>query len=245
MMCTMCNNILPVIRKELKSYFNSPIAYIVVVTFVLFSSLWLFFLQQFFAANMASLRILFSIFPMIFIIIMPALTMRSWAEERKLGTMELLMTLPYREDTLVLAKFLAALALLLLMMLLTVPIPLLLSRFGSFDWGEVCAQYLGALLIGAAGISVGLFVSSLASNQISAFILTLFVLLIMTLVSQVNRIFPVTPWAAGVFSYLSLDSHYAAFQRGLIDSRDLAYYLIVICTFLYLNVQSLIFRKWS
>lgn len=244
-MFTMFTNIMPVIRKELKSYFNSPIAYIVVVTFVLFSSLWLFSLQQFFAADMASLRVMFAIFPMIFIIVMPALTMRSWAEEKKLGTMEVLMTLPYREDTLVLGKFLAALTLLLIMIVLTVPIPLLLSRFGSFDWGEICGQYIGALLIGAVGIAVGLFVSSLASNQISAFILTLFILLIMTLISQVNRIFPVSPWAAAIFSYLSLDSHYDAFQRGLIDTRDLAYYLIVIAAFLYLNVQSLIFRKWS
>jgi ABC-2 type transport system permease protein len=244
-MLTMFADILPIVRKELKSYFNSPIAYIVVVSFLLFSSLWLFFLQQFFAANTASLRMMFAIFPLIFIIVMPALTMRSWAEEKKLGTMEVLMTLPYREDTLVLGKFLAAGALLLIMVALTLPIPLLLSRFGSFDWGEICGQYLGALLVGGSGIAVGLFISSLAANQISAFILSLFILLIMTMISQVNRIFPVAPWAAAVFNYLSLDTHYDAFQRGLIDSRDLAYYLIVICTFLYLNVQSLIFRKWS
>jgi ABC-2 type transport system permease protein len=103
----MLNNILPVIRKELRSYFNSPIAYVVTVTFVLFCSIWVFYLQTFFAANTASLRSLFGIVPLAFIIIMPAITMRSWAEEKKLGTMEVLLTRPFRESTRC-CKFLAA-----------------------------------------------------------------------------------------------------------------------------------------
>jgi ABC-2 type transport system permease protein len=164
----MFANMGPVIRKELKSYFNSPIAYVVVVTFLVFSSIWVFYLQSFFAANTASLRGYFSVVPIVFIIVMPAITMRSWAEERKLGTLEVLMTLPFRESTLVIGKFVAALALLAIMVGLTLPIPLLASRFGSFDWGELFGQYLGAILLGAAGISVGLFVSSLTTNQISA-----------------------------------------------------------------------------
>jgi ABC-2 type transport system permease protein len=238
------NNILPLIKKELKSYFNSPIAYILVVTFLVFSSIWIFFVQSFFAGNIASLRNFFSVIPIVFIVVMPALTMRSWAEEKKLGTMEVLMTLPYRESTLVIGKFLAALTLLVIMIALTLPLPLLLSRFGDFDWGEILGQYIGVVLLGAAGISVGLFVSSLMANQISSFLISLFVLLVLTLISQVNRVFAIPPWAAGVVNFVSLGYHFSNFQRGLIDTRDLLYYGIVSALFLYLNTKTLVFRKW-
>ena len=238
------SSILPVVKKELKSYFNSPIAYILVVTFLVFSSIWIFYLQTFFASNVASLRNFFAVIPIVFIILMPALTMRSWAEEKKLGTMEVLMTLPFREGTLVIGKFLAALALLLIMIALTLPIPLLLSRFGTFDWGEILGQYIGVVLLGAAGVSVGLFVSSLTSNQISSFLISLFVLLVLTLVSQVNRVFALPPWAAEFVNFVSFGHHFSNFQRGLIDTRDLLYYGIVSCLFLYLNTKTLVFRKW-
>jgi ABC-2 type transport system permease protein len=234
----------PVIRKELKSYFNSPIAYVVVVTFLVFSSIWVFYLQSFFAANQATLRGYFAVIPIVFIIVMPAITMRSWAEEKKLGTIEVLMTLPFRESTLVLGKFVAALALLAIMVGLTLPIPILASRFGSFDWGELFGQYLGAILLGAAGISVGLFFSSLTTNQISAFLVTLFVLLVLTLISQVNLVLATPPWAAGIFNFISMGQHFTNFQRGLIDTRDLAYYAVVSGLFLYLNIKTLVFEKW-
>jgi len=238
------NNMVPIIKKELKSYFNSPIAYILVVTFLVFSSIWIFYLQTFFASNIASLRGYFSVIPIVFIIVMPALTMRSWAEERKMGTMEVLLTLPFRESTLVVGKFLAALTLLAIMIALTIPIPALLSQFGNFDWGEILGQYVGVLLLGAAGISVGLFVSSLMSNQISSFLISLFVLLALTLISQVNRVLALPPWAANAVNFVSLGHHFSNFQRGLIDTRDLLYYAIVSALFLYLNIKTLVFRKW-
>jgi ABC-2 type transport system permease protein len=240
----MIANIVPVLKKELKSYFNSPIAYILVVTFLVFSSIWIFFLQSFFASNVASLRSFFAVIPLVFIIVMPALTMRSWAEEKKLGTMEVLLTLPFRESTLVIGKFLAALCLLVIMVVLTLPIPLLLGRFGNFDWGEILGQYIGVVLLGSAGISVGLFVSSLTANQISSFLISLFVLLALTLISQVNRVFVLPPWAAELFNFISFGQHFSNFQRGLVDTRDLLYYGVVSALFLYLNTKTLVFRKW-
>ncbi len=240
----MFANMFPVIKKELKSYFNSPIAYVVVVTFLVFSSIWIFYLQTFFANNIASLRGYFAVIPVVFIIVMPALTMRSWAEEKKLGTMEVLLTLPLRESTVVLGKFLAALFLLALMTVLTLPLPLLLGRFGDFDWGEIAGQYIGMLLLGAAGVSVGLFISSLVKNQITAFLISLFVLLAFTLISQVNTVVALAPWAAGVFNFVSLGHHFSNFQKGLIDTRDLLYYIIVCALFLYLNIKTLVFKKW-
>jgi len=241
----MSINILPIIKKEFKSYFNSPIAYIVLVAFLVFSSVWLFYLQQFFAINVASLRIYFGIIPVVFIFLMPAITMRSWAEEKKMGTIEVLLTLPFKEGELVIGKFLAALGMLIIMMLLTLPIPLFLSPFGTFDWGEIFSQYIGLLLIGAAGISLGLFISAQATNQLSAFIIGVIVLLFLTLVTQVNQVAQLPPWAAGFFNYLSLGYHFESFGRGLIDSRDLFYYLLVIFLFLYLNIKTLVFQKWQ
>jgi ABC-2 type transport system permease protein len=240
----MLSNILPVIRKELRSYFNSPIAYVVTVTFLLFCAIWVFYLQTFFAANTASLRSLFGILPMTFIIVMPAITMRSWAEEKKLGTLEVLLTLPFRESTLVLGKFVAALTLLAIMIGLTLPLPLMLARFGDFDWGEVAGQYIGALLLGCSGISIGLFVSSLATNQVSSFLISLFVLLVLTLISQINMVFSLPILLAKVLNYLALGAHFGNFQKGLIDTRDLLYYLLVCALFLYLNVKTLVFKKW-
>ncbi len=241
----MSINILPIIKKEFKSYFNSPIAYIVLVAFLVFSSVWLFYLQQFFARNVASLRIYFGIIPVVFIFLMPAITMRSWAEEKKMGTIEVLLTLPFKEGELVIGKFLAALGMLIIMMVLTLPIPLFLSPFGTFDWGEIFSQYIGLLLIGAAGISLGLFISAQATNQLSAFIIGVIVLLFLTLVTQVNQVAQLPPWAAGFFNYLSLGYHFENFGRGLIDSRDLFYYLLVISLFLYLNIKTLVFQKWQ
>lgn len=240
----MSINILPIIKKEFKSYFNSPIAYIVLVAFLVFTSVWLFYLQQFFTRNVASLRIYFGIIPVVFIFLMPAITMRSWAEEKKMGTIEILLTLPFKEGELVIGKFLAALGMLIIMMMLTLPIPLLLSPFGTFDWGEIFSQYFGLLLIGAAGISLGLFISAQATNQLSAFIIGVIVLLFLTLVAQVTQVAQLPPWAAGFFNYLSLGYHFESFGRGLIDSRDLFYYLLVIFLFLYLNTKTLVFQKW-
>ena len=143
-----------------------------------------------------------------------------------------------------LGKFLAAVLLLAIMVGLTLPLPLLLSRFGDFDWGEVAGQYIGVLLLGCAGISVGLFVSSLATNQVSSFLVSLFVLLVFTLISQVNMVFNLPILLARVFNYLALGAHFNNFQKGLVDTRDLLFYLLVCALFLYLNVKTLVFKKW-
>jgi ABC-2 type transport system permease protein len=238
-------NILPVVRRELKSYFNSPVAYIVVVAFLVFTSVWLFYMQTFFVRDQASLRPFFIVIPVVFVFLLPAITMRSWAEEKKLGTLEVLLTLPFRESELVIGKFLAAFSLLAITLLLTVPIPLMVSRLGSFDGGEILGQYLGVLLLGATGISLGMFVSSFASNQLSAFIIGVLILLFLTLVNQINYLVSLPAWAAGLVNYLSLEGHFESFGKGLIDTRDLFFFLIATSLFLYLNIKSLIFKKWQ
>lgn len=239
----MASNVLTIVKKELKSYFNSPIAYIAVVSFLVFTSVWLFYIQQFVARDLASLRIYFSVVPIVFIILMPALTMRSWAEERKLGTIELLLTLPFRETEVVLGKFLSALALLMFMLILSIPVPLSLGVLGNFDKGQIVGEFVGAFLLGAAGIAIGLFISSISVNQISAFIASVLVLLFLTLISQITAIVNLPYWASSIINYFSLGYHFENFGRGLLDSRDLIYYLVIIFFSLYLNTKVMLFRK--
>ncbi|MEE8440313.1 MAG: ABC transporter permease [Spirochaetia bacterium] len=238
-------SILSIVRKEMRSYFNSPIAYIVIVFFLVFTAVWLFYVAQFVVRDTASLRAYFGIMPIVFIGFIPALTMRSWAEEYKLGTEEILLTLPYRESELVLGKFFGAYGLLLLVILLTVFVPFSVTPLGNFERGEIFGEYLGIALLGAAGTAIGLFVSSIARNQVSAFILSAVALLFLTLVGQVNTIVDLPTWMASVVNYVSLQYHVQSFIRGVVDTRDLIYFFVITVLFLYLNVKALVFRKWS
>ena len=237
-------SILTVARKELATYFNSPIAYIVVVFFLAFTSTWFFYIQQFLVQNVASMRSFFGIIPIVFVILMPAITMRSWAEENKLGTAEVLLTLPFTEAQIVVGKFLGALTLLAIMLGLTIPVPLTISPLGDFATGQIVGQYIGTLLLGAAAIAVGLFVSSLSQNQITSFILGVVVLLVLTLVNQVNFVLNLPRWLGDLLNEFSLNHHFRSFEKGVVDSRDLVYYLLLAFLFLYLNIKVLVFRKW-
>ncbi len=233
----------PIAAKELKAAFNSPIAYIVTVAYLVFTSVWLFFLNQFFSHNEASLRIYFGVIPTVFIFLVPALTMRSWAEERRTGTLEVLLTLPFREWEVVLGKFLGCFALLAALIALSIPLPLSLAPLGRFDWGQVAGEYLGVLFIGSSGIALGLFVSSLSTNQITAFILSGLALLAFTLVNQLNFIVALPSWLAALVNWVSFGAHYDSFRRGVLDSRDVLFFLLAIAAFLCLNVQVLVRRK--
>jgi ABC-2 type transport system permease protein len=237
--------ILPVIKKELRSYFNSPIAFIVVVFFLAFTAAWLFLVQKFIVMNVASLRSYFGIMPVVFIILIPALTMRSWAEERRAGTEELLLTLPFTEFQVVTGKFLAAAVLMAVMIVLTIPVPLALSPLGTFEFGQIVAEYIGVLLLGFTGIAIGQFISSLSRNQIAAFIFSALVLMVLTLVGTVTRLMSLPDWISSLFNYISLDYHFESFKKGILDTRDLLYFIILTLFFIYLNVKVLKFRKWK
>jgi ABC-2 type transport system permease protein len=238
------NSVLPIVKKELKSFFNSPMAYIVVIFFIAFTSVWFFFFQQFFAQNTASLRSYFSIMPLVFTILVPALTMRSWAEERKAGTAELLITMPFSEVTLVVGKFLSSYAVILLTIALTIPVPLTVSMFGHFDPGQIVGEYLGILLLGAAVVSIGQFISANSKNQISAFIFTALILIILTLLNQVAVYLDLPRWLASIVNWVSLNYHFEAFTKGVIDTRDVLYFVLASVLFLYLTTKALVFRKW-
>lgn len=234
----------PVVRKEVRAYFNSSIAYIVTLFFLLFANLWFLYFQRFLYQNVASMQGFFSVVPIIYILVLPAITMRAWAEERRRGTEEILLTLPLSEWELVGGKFLASLCLLLLIALLTVSLPLTLSPLGHFQRGPLLGEYLGMILLGASGLAIGQFISAFASNQITAFILSVVGLLFITLVDQINNLINLPVWFAGVLNYLSFDFHFNSFDKGLIDSRDIGYFLVVTALFLYLTTRVLVARKW-
>ncbi|MDR2864762.1 MAG: ABC transporter permease subunit [Spirochaetaceae bacterium] len=231
--------------KEMYSYALSPAFYGIAIFFLLFSSIWLFNLQAFFQRDQASLRMYFASFPIVFILVIPAITMRSWAEERKIGSIELLLTLPFSEWSLVLGKFLAALCAIVFLLLLSLSVPLSLLPLGNFDGGIIVGEYIGAFLLASSSISLGLFLSSLAKNQVAAFLGSTAVLIVVMLSNQI-------PWNSNlpavlndIVKYISLSFHFESFSKGLIDSRDLAYFIITSFLFLFLNTRVLLFRKWS
>jgi ABC-2 type transport system permease protein len=230
--------------KELYSALYAPASYGVGVFFLLFVSIWFYYLQRFFTLNSATLRPFFSAFPLAFILVIPAITMKTWAEERKTGTVELLLTLPYPEWELVAGKFLAAFTEVTAFIALTLPVPLSLLPLGVFDGGVIVTEYAGALLLAASAVSLGLFLSSLSKNQAAAFLGSAVTLIFVMLVNQAALSVNLPAAVIGFLNYISLSFHFESFSRGLLDSRDLAFFVLTTVLFLFLNTQVLIYRKW-
>ncbi len=235
--------ILGVYKRELRSYFNSPIAYIFIVVFMLLTS-WLFF-RGFFLYGQADLRPFFSLLPWMFLFFVPAVSMRLWAEERKMGTAELLLTYPARDEAVILGKFLAGLTLITLTVLLQFPLLLLTSHLGSVDPGPVIGGTLGAIFLGGAYLAIGFFLSSVTDNQIVAFILGVVACFTLFIIGE-NLVLITAPASlAPVFRSLGLGAHFESMGRGVIDSRDVIYYLLVVAFFLHLTRLSLAARRWA
>ena len=230
-------------RKEIFSWINSPALYGITAFFLLFVTIWFYYLQQFFAMDAATLRPFFTAFPFAFIFVIPVLTMKSWAEERKLGSSEILFTMPFTEWELVLGKFLGSYIILLVMIFLTLAVPLSLRPLGYFDPGVIFAEYLGVLLLGAATTALGLFLSSISKNQAAAFVGTVVVLLVLMLGNTLTQNLPHR--LALFLNYFSLTFHFEGFSRGLLDTRGLAFFILTTVLFLFLNTQVLINRRWS
>ncbi len=234
---------LAVLRKELLGSFNSPVAYVVLSAFLVFTSVWFFFIHDFFAADVASLRSYYGIMPIVFVVLIPAVTMRTWAEERAAGTDEILLTLPVGEASLVLGKYLASLSLMLLAVVLTIFVPLSVRELGQFEPGEIYGQYIGLVLLVTAGTAVGGLVSSLSRHQISAFVGTALILLFLTLAAELNAVLELAAVPAAVLRFLSFDHRFRNLNRGVLDTRDLAYFAGLTVAALYLTRAALVARK--
>jgi ABC-2 type transport system permease protein len=232
-------------RKELYSYSISPAFFGIAIFFLLFTSIWLFDLQSFFQLGRASLRPYFASFPLVFILVIPAITMRSWAEERKAGSIEILLTLPFSEWSLVLGKFFAALGAILIILVLSLGVPFSLAQLGHFDAGVILTEYIGALLLASSSVSLGLLLSSLSKNQVAAFLGGVAVLIVVMLMNQISWNNNLPAHLNDIINYISLSFHFESFSKGLLDSRDLAYFILTTLLFLFLNTRVLLFRKWS
>ncbi|OQY03795.1 MAG: ABC transporter [Desulfobacteraceae bacterium 4572_123] len=228
--------VLQIFKKEFYTYFISPVAYIVISIFLVVTG-WFFF-STFFIYNQASLRNFFSLLPLIFSFVVPAVTMRLFAEELNVGSYEMLLTMPVTVGQVVLGKFLAGTLFVGAMLVPTLAYPVTLSLLGALDWGPVAGGYMGALLLGGAFCAVGLLASSLTRNQIVAFIIAMAICFTLTLLDQVLFFLPSR--LLGVVSYLGVNGHFKTIAKGVIDSRDLLYFLSVIFVGLYgthLSVQ--------
>lgn len=239
----MMSSLKTIYKKELLGYFNSMIAYVVLTVYIVITN-WLFF-RGFFIINQANMRNYFSLLPWVFLFFVPAITMRLWSEERKSGTIELLLTFPINDYEVVLGKYLAALTFLSIGLLLSFTIPITLLILGQPDVGVIIGGYLGALLLGAAYLSIGSYISSLTGNQIVSFILSVSVIFVLFLLGQSFFLYTMPEKLAPLFKYLGLGAHFDSVSRGVIDSRDIIYYLSVITLFLYFNVKFIESRKWK
>ena len=227
-------------RKELRSYFNSPVAYVVIVLFLLISG-WQFS-SSIFLANTADLRGLFQIIRFIFLFFIPALSMRLLSEEKRSGTIEVLSTMPMHDWQLVLGKFIPALILMAITLALTLINYITISYLGDPDSGATFGGYLGLFLLAATYLSIGLFTSSLSKNQIVAFILS-FAIIFLFIIFNYFKFF-VGGFLAAILEFLSTDYHFESIERGVLDTRNLIFYISVTFTFLFLTVQMLQSRKW-
>ncbi|HPX18392.1 MAG TPA: ABC transporter permease subunit [Deltaproteobacteria bacterium] len=220
---------LQIFKKELKDYFVSPIAYIVICIFLLISG-WFFF-STFFIFNHANLRNFFNLLPLTYSFVIPAVTMRLFAEEIHSGSYEMLLTLPVKLSDIVLGKFLAGTVFAAIMLAPTLAYAVSISFIGDLDWGPVAGGYIGAVLLGAAYSAVGVFASSLTKNQIVAFITGMVICFALTLFDKVVFFFP--PLVVDVFTYIAAGYHFENISKGILDTRDVLYFASMIFAFLY------------
>ncbi|MEL6341786.1 MAG: ABC transporter permease subunit [Myxococcota bacterium] len=237
----MMRNVLAIFSREFSSYFNSPLAYIIIPVFLGLVGGFSLYFQDVLSEGVASMRTVFFWSAIFFLLLIPAVTMRLFAEERRTGSIELLVTMPITEPEMVLGKYLAALGLMTVALGLTVTYPITLSSLGDLDWGPVMGGYLGLFLLGAAFTAIGTAASAMTRNQVVSFLIAL-VLCMIPFVSG----FALSRVPGGLLplvQYLSFDYHFNNLARGVIDSRNLLYYGSVIALFLHIAVFNLERRR--
>ncbi len=221
--------VIHIFNKEFKDYFISPIAYIVISVFLIATG-WLFF-STFFLYNQVSLRNFFALLPLIFSFVIPAITMRLFSEEINIGSYEILLTMPVTFKDVIFGKLLAGAAMVVAMLMPTFAYAITVAFLGELDWGPIVGGYFGAIMMGVAFASIGLFASSLTRNQIIAFIIGMAICFSLTLIDKMLFLFPDS--ILGVIGYLGADFHFQNISKGIIDTRDIIYFLSVIFISLY------------
>ena len=220
-----------VFKREFRALFVSPVAYIIMALFLVTAG-WFFF-STYFLLNQVNMRRFFSLLPLILTFTIPALTMRVFSEEYRSGSYEILMTLPLSRLEVVLGKYFSSLAMVLVMMVPTLLYPFIVGMTGDLDMGPVIGGFVGALFLAAAYTAIGVLASSLTHNQVVAFIISVAVCFFLYILNSMLILVP--PFLTGFFQYLSSSYHFESIAKGLIDSRDLVYFLSIITAALYLT----------
>jgi gliding motility-associated transport system permease protein len=231
---------LTISRREIRTYFNSPVAYIVVTVFTMITG-YMFF-TQLLLEQQADMRGLFSIMPMLLAFLAPAITMRLLADEKSSGTLELLITMPVRDWEVVLGKFLAAMTLVCTALVLTLVFAISVRLFGPLDRGPTIGGYVGLLLMGGAYVAIGLMCSAFTRNSIVAFIVGFAISFALFLFGPVVQFVPQA--LQPLIQFLAMSTHFENISRGVIDTRDVVYYLSVIGVSLLAATLSLESRRW-
>jgi ABC-2 type transport system permease protein len=218
-----------IFNKEFKDYFLSPIAYIVIAVFLLVTG-WLFF-STFFGYGQADLRRFFNLLPFIFALVVPVITTQLFSEELNVGSYEILLTLPVTFQDIIIGKFMAGVAFVAAILLPTLSYPIFISFLGDLDWGVVVGSYIGSFLLGAAFTAIGLLASSLTRNQIIACIVGMAICAVLAIIDKMLFFFPQS--ILNVVAYLSASIHFENIAKGIVDSRDLLYFLSIVFIGLY------------
>jgi ABC-type transport system involved in multi-copper enzyme maturation permease subunit len=240
------NGALTIFRREFAAYFNSPIAYIFIIAFLVLNSG--LFMTGFFLTGNADLRGFFSNLPIFLIFFIPAVSMRLWAEDKRLGTFELLMTLPVGASQVMLGKYLAAYAFYLVALAGTLPLPIMIASLGNPDMGALWSSYIGAALLGGLYLGIGTFTSGLMRDQISAVILGIMACFLVFIVGIPGVAATVDGWLPGFGSflqdYVGLSGHFEMMLRGVVSLGGLTYFIGMTAVFLTLNTLWLEGRKY-
>ena len=235
-------NVWTIASRQFRSYFNGPVAAVVLPAVLLFVGFQ--FWEVFFLVERASARDVFRYFGYALCFAAPALSMGLIADEKRSGTIELLITMPVRESEVIAGKFLGAAGLLLVLLLCSLPYPISVSSLGQLDWGPVVTGYIGIFLQGLAMLAIGTVASSFTDNQLVAFFVGLFVSLVLVM----SGIYlPLAPpgFAVDLLSWISFQSHIEPMTRGVIDSRDVIYFLTLVVVSLLISFRALEARRWS
>lgn len=242
-------HLVPIVKRELFGYFRSPVAYVFIVIFLLSTAGTTWYLGNFYTSDEASLESFFFFHPWLYLFLIPAVGMRLWAEDRRTGTVEILLTLPVSLPVAVLGKFLAAWIFVGLALALTFPMLVTVGFLGSPDWGVIVTGYLGSFLMAGSYLAISCLTSSLTKNQVISFILSFMACLVFVLLGwgvltrTLDQLLPV--WLADLITQFSFTTHFEGLRRGLIDVRDVVYFLSVMLFMLFANVVVLENKKAS
>jgi ABC-2 type transport system permease protein len=236
-----------IFRRELRGYFATPLAYVFIVIFLVLAGVLTFFVSHFFDRGQADLQPFFTFHPWLYLVLIPALSMRLWAEERRSGTIELFLTLPIRLSEAVIGKFFAAWCFAGIALLLTFPFWITVNVLGDPDNGVILAGYLASWLMAGAVLAIGAAVSAATKNQVIAFVVTAALVFVLAVAGTPVVLGLLQGWASsGVIravAGISLFGHFTAITRGVVDLRDLAYFVSIIVAFLAANAVLIDLKK--